>query len=423
MSKMIFLVIFVVSVGLSSAQLVQNLKCDPNINLVNNFNVTKFLGKWHVVRRTEKPGHPTECSHLEIVKENDQIHLHDRVVNQNFLEEVKSPATHPAGTAKLSINRVNSNEPTDFWILSTDYEHFTLAYACEDDGPARKVTIWQLGREPSFPTPAMDTLMNQTLSTLLDITTTNLIAVDHSETACRILPDIPAGQNVILPGQCDPNMPVVQNFNVPAFLGEWIGISSYYSANQLGACGRAKYTLSESAVVVENSMVVNQKLEVIRGRAVVNTPDGSARLLVTLEVRPGVFVDSPLWVLATDYTNYAVSYTCLNLPNNQKQVNAWILSRTRQLTNAAQLDVDRVISSEVDLNKRYFIEADQSEQSCFYYPEPVPQQPVVFRGRCDPNIPAMANFNAVAMIGDMLGREIKILVLEMESRILLPTIV
>ncbi|XP_069360734.1 uncharacterized protein [Maniola hyperantus] len=307
------------------------------------------------------------------------------------MEEVKSPATHHAGTAKLSINRANSNEPTDFWILLTDYDNFTLAYSCEDDGPTRKVTIWQLGRETSFSASMLEALMNRTLSTLLDITTADLIPVDHSETACKMLPEIPAGQNVILPGQCDPNMPVVQNFNVTAFLGEWIGISSYFSANQLGSCGRAKYTLSDSAVAVENSMVFNETLEVIRGRAVVNTPDGSARLLVTLEIRPGSKY--------IDYTNYAVSYTCVDLPNNQKQVNAWILSRTRELTIDAQNDVDRVISSEVDLNQRYFIEDDQSDQSCFYYPEPVPKQPVVFRGQCDLNIAAMANFDAVAYMG------------------------
>ncbi|CAH2243005.1 jg19448 [Pararge aegeria aegeria] len=391
MFNMIVLVLSIVFIGLSSAQLVQNLKCDPDINLEPNFDVSKFLGKWHVVRRTERPGHPIHCSHLELVNVNDEISLHDRVVNQNFLEEVKSPAAHHEGTAKLTIDRSDPTKPKDFWILRTDYTSFAIAFACEDNGSTRNVTIWQLGRETYFPTGMIEALMNQSLFNSFGITRDHLTPVDHSETACKTLPEIPPGQNVILPGQCDENIAV--------FMGEWFGISSYFSANQLGVCGRAKYTLTDSGVVVENSQVVNQMLEVIKGRAVVSSTDNSAKLLVTLEIRPGIFVDSPLYVLATDYDSYAISYNCNNLPNNQKQVNAWILSRTRQLTNEAQIAVDEVINREPDLNKRFFIVDNQTDESCFYYPEPAPKTPVFFRGQCDVNIPVMKNFNATAYMG------------------------
>ncbi|XP_039757924.1 uncharacterized protein LOC120632183 [Pararge aegeria] len=389
---MIVLVLSIVFIGLSSAQLVQNLKCDPDINLEPNFDVSKFLGKWHVVRRTERPGHPIHCSHLELVNVNDEISLHDRVVNQNFLEEVKSPAAHHEGTAKLTIDRSDPTKPKDFWILRTDYTSFAIAFACEDNGSTRNVTIWQLGRETYFPTGMIEALMNQSLFNSFGITRDHLTPVDHSETACKTLPEIPPGQNVILPGQCDENIAVVQNFNVSGFMGEWFGISSYFSANQLGECGRAKYTLTDSGVVVENSQVANQMLEVIKGRAVVSSTDNSAKLLVTLEIRPG---SEP----KKYNNNYAISYNCNNLPNNQKQVNAWILSRTRQLTNEAQIAVDEVINREPDLNKRFFIVDNQTDESCFYYPEPAPKTPVIFRGQCDVNIPVMKNFNATAYMG------------------------
>lgn len=60
----------------------------------------------------------------------------------------------------------------------------------------------------------MEALLNRTLFTLLGVTSNDLISIDHSARACEILPVIPDGQPVILPGQCDPNKPVVQNFDV-----------------------------------------------------------------------------------------------------------------------------------------------------------------------------------------------------------------
>lgn len=38
--------------------------------------------------------------------------------------------------------------------------------------------------------------------------------IDQSDSACFYLPDIPLGQPVVLPGQCNQNIPVVQNFDV-----------------------------------------------------------------------------------------------------------------------------------------------------------------------------------------------------------------
>lgn len=36
--------------------------------------------------------------------------------------------------------------------------------------------------------------------------------VDQSPSACFFLPEIPPGQPIILNGQCDPNITVVENF-------------------------------------------------------------------------------------------------------------------------------------------------------------------------------------------------------------------
>ncbi|XP_064074025.1 uncharacterized protein LOC113399468 [Vanessa tameamea] len=389
---------FIGCLGLSSAQILQNGQCDPQIPLVQNFSLENFEGQWFVLRRAANQIFKGDCASLEITQNNTAINLYNRVVNENFLEEVRGTATVESGTAKFTITA--DSETLDFWILRTDYENFALAYSCVNQGlNQRNVYIWQLGKQNVFPNDMMEGLMNQTLITVVDIVLEDLIPVDHSATACTTLSEIPPGQPIVFPGQCNANMAVVEQFDVARFMGVWHEVSSYYSANALGTCNRAEYTLSGGLVNVVNSQVVNQRLDTISGTARLNSTDNSARLLVTLEVTPGVFVDSPLWILATDYTSYAISYTCIDLPNNQRRVNAWTVSRSRELTPAAELAVNRVIRSELDLNNRYFIKADQSNAGCFFFPEPDANRPVTFRGQCDDSIPAMPAFDPVRYMG------------------------
>lgn len=38
------------------------------------------------------------------------------------------------------------------------------------------------------------------------------------------------------------------------------------------------------------------------------------------------------WVMGTDYANYAVIWSCFNLPDNRSNESAWVISRTPQVT-------------------------------------------------------------------------------------------
>lgn len=80
------------------------------------------------------------------------------------------------------------------------------------------------------------------------------------------------------------------------FLGVWHEISSYYSESATGSCPRAEYTLGNGVVNVVNSQVVNQRLDTITGTAAVNSTDGSARLLVTLNLNGGGKLNSLVFI-------------------------------------------------------------------------------------------------------------------------------
>ncbi|XP_068619407.1 uncharacterized protein [Battus philenor] len=386
---------------LSSAQLVQFGQCDQNITLVENFNASRFLGQWYGIARTDNAYQNGDCAKLQLTQGNNNIiNVRNEAVNNNFYEEFTGTASVETGTAKFRLNISAVNEPFDFWILVTDYDNFAVGYSCENRGATlREINIWQLGRETSYPTEMMEALVNTTLSTLLGIDGSNLRRIDHSDNACYILPLIPNNEAIILPGQCNPNMTVVQNFNASRFGNVWHEISKYYTENERGTCNRARYTLADDGVDVLNSQVVNQTLETISGRAVISSTDGSAKLNVTLEVTPNNFSNSELWIISTDYDNYAISYSCVNLPNNRRRVFSWILSRTRQMSSTVQERVNQVIRSEIDLNNRFYLISDQTDEGCFYFPEPTTDRPVVFPGQCDMNIRAMPNFQPERYLG------------------------
>ncbi|KPJ17093.1 Apolipoprotein D [Papilio machaon] len=277
--------------GLSSAQLVQFGQCNPNIALQTNFNSSRFLGTWYGIARADNNLQNGDCAVLSLTQNNNVINVANTAVNNNFYEEITGTATVEQGTAKYTLRLNGVQNPVDFWILTTDYDNFAVGYACENIGNVqRSVYLWQLGRATSYPTEMMEALVNTTINNLLGIDTSDLTRINHSENACYVLPEIPNNESVILPGQCNTNMSVVTNFNVARFTGVWHQISKYYTENEGGSCTRAEYTLSDGGVTVLNSEVVNQRLLTISGRATVSTTDGSAKLIVNLEVAPNVEV-------------------------------------------------------------------------------------------------------------------------------------
>lgn len=56
-------------------------------------------------------------------------------------------------------------------------------------------------------------LMNTVLQRALNLSIQDLESPNNSNDACHVLPVIERGQPIILPGQCDPNINVQQQFS------------------------------------------------------------------------------------------------------------------------------------------------------------------------------------------------------------------
>ncbi|PZC77812.1 hypothetical protein B5X24_HaOG202923 [Helicoverpa armigera] len=401
MSKLIILVFSLL--GLSSVcvgQIVQLGQCDANVPIQEDFDLESFLGTWHEISRLDNPNQPGDCSLYELENENNVLNIKHSSVNRNFHEEAKGIVTQDGNTARLKLSISSFENPIDFWVRSTDYSTFAITFSCENiSNLQRRIHIWVLGRERAFSEMAL-ALIYTTISNTFGIQSSEFRTIDHSDDACYILPVIEPGEPIILPGQCDPTLPVLQNFNVDRFSGVWHQISSYETPNTNGACVRSEFSRSNEGVNIVNSEVVNQQLLTLDGHATVSSTDNSAKLSVVLNIPGGTNTPQDLWILASDYDTYAVAYTCINTSPTNKQVYSWILSRTRVMPQTVQTTVDQVVDSYMDLNYQYYKQTDQSDAGCFFYPEPVANQPVVFRGQCESvNVQAMQNFNIERYMG------------------------
>ncbi|XP_061721997.1 uncharacterized protein LOC133528578 [Cydia pomonella] len=399
MNRMILLVVGLLGLAsVGSAQIVQLGQCS-SISSMQNFVLDSFTGPWYEIGKSSTSN--ADCSTLSFTTSTDgAISFSNPSVVNNFLQTSTGTATLINDTAQFTITLTDSATPFDFWILGSDYENYTIALNCVDVSTTqRELNIWQLGRAVNSYDTAETLTAANTLLDAISLSVSDLTPIDHSTTACTQLPVIGAGQPVILDGLCaTASIPVVQNFDVTRFTGTWHEISSYYSANAVGTCARADYTLVGTTVDVVNSQVLNQRLETITGTATLIGTDQSGRLNVSLNVG-GVQVYQELLILETDYTNYTVSYSCIDISTTQRQVNAWILSRDQELSAASQIEVNRVIASLVDLNTAYFQDTDQSADGCFYFPVHQAGQRVVFPGTCDDTIAAVPSFNLASFTG------------------------
>lgn len=132
---------------------------------------------------------------------------------------------------------------------------------------------------------------------------------------------------------CQP-ITIREGLDVVRYLGLWFELERFESPFQVGfECVTANYNLNPDGSV----RVANEGLTPAGnffqqiGRAVISFPDETP-LRAQLNVS---FFDMPndrsnYWVLSTDYINYALVFSCEDLPNERSNESFWYLSRTTE---------------------------------------------------------------------------------------------
>ncbi|CAG4957186.1 unnamed protein product [Colias eurytheme] len=367
-------------------------QCDVNIPVVSNFDVSRFQNEWVLISSYYTARQSGSCNRARYTLDGSVLNVvNSHVVNEALLSV--SGTARVVSNGKLVVN-IGNNPAADYWILDTDYENFALAYSCENiNSEQRRIWSWKLSRTTSL-TAESNQRIESVMSNINVLDNRYFQNADQSDAACFYLPDIPLGEAVIFPGQCDPNIATVSNFNMSDFLGDWRLISTYYTHRQSGTCNKASYSYDGDTIRVVNSHVVNSNQMSVSGTAIEASSDGSGKLLVSISRRT---VD--YWILATDYHDYALAYSCSNMENNQRRVYSWKLSRSRTLSATGTTAINNVMNNVNVLNERYFERADQTDAGCFYFPPVNENAPVIFPNQCDMSVRAQYNFNVSAFLG------------------------
>nr|XP_057907984.1 apolipoprotein D-like [Doryrhamphus excisus] len=142
--------------------------------------------------------------------------------------------------------------------------------------------------------------------------------------ALTLLSILSANAQVTMPGRC-PRPAVQDDFDITRYLGRWYGIQRLPHSFQSSQCSTATYTLRSPGVVgvLNRGLLADGTITSITGSATAKDPSEPAKLQVSFyEDTP----PAPYWVLASDYDNYALVYSCKELDLVHKD-SVWIMSR------------------------------------------------------------------------------------------------
>ncbi|XP_023303348.2 apolipoprotein D-like [Lucilia cuprina] len=178
--------------GLSAAQVVFQGSCPENVKVVSDFNVEKYLGKWYEYAKYpayfEMEG---KCvTALYSLSDDGNVTVKNTLINEktNVLTDILGTASLVAN-GKLLVKFPVSPAITvssNYWILDTDYDNYTVIYSCVPVTTNTHATIaWILTRqalpEPTIIEKAVSVLKENNVS-LREMTITNQISCNE-ETA------------------------------------------------------------------------------------------------------------------------------------------------------------------------------------------------------------------------------------------------
>ncbi|XP_037927730.1 apolipoprotein D-like [Teleopsis dalmanni] len=164
---------------------------------------------------------------------------------------------------------------------------------------------------------------------------------------------------VPFPNTC-PDVKIPEEFDVDAYMGIWFEYSKYPFLFEIGKkCMYARYTnKGNDTVYVVNTAVnrfTNSKSNVT----------GTAKILgpgqLAVKFSKNQSVDKPNYlVLGTDYTSYALVYSCTNFSTVAHTKNIWILTRERKPTNSV-VDAAKKVMDDNNLLQAFLIDTAQDD--------------------------------------------------------------
>nr|XP_026494166.1 bilin-binding protein-like [Vanessa tameamea] len=173
---------------------------------------------------------------------------------------------------------------------------------------------------------------------------------------------------VILDSKC-PEVTKVENFNFNSYgNGVWYEVARYPDdVVKNGKCGTLIYKQEGDVKKMKYTFVTNNELMTIEGTAALAKDAGTTgKLIHSLPYGAnGTVIDSELNILAIDYDKFFVGYYCQfdEAQKNYREA-AWIISRSKTLSEEAKAIVDKFVRDSKFLNAGKFEWSSVSGEDC-----------------------------------------------------------
>ncbi|XP_035781272.1 uncharacterized protein LOC118460775 [Anopheles albimanus] len=341
------------------------------VEVVQDFQVDKYLGLWYDLEHYEASFEQnTDCVTAEYSRyEDGSIRVFNSAVRLTdgllYAVDGRAVLSYPEVEvleAKLNVSFYGApNDESNYWVLDTDYENYAIVWSCEPIGEDRSLEYyWLLSRTPSLPE---DEELREKILTVKHesgIVDDELIVTEHFAEGVTDNQMANAKPNlavltlitlciahvrgfVVKDGNCTlvtTNLPVVESFEVEKYIGKWYELERYEQQYQRNHdCVTTQYRRSDPIGKVQVTTRgffngTHSNFTDIGVFSDVSNPK-VAKFKINLAKATN---SSNYWIVDTDYTNYAIVYTCTPVLESDQSVEGyWLLSRTRKLTDTKEV--------------------------------------------------------------------------------------
>ncbi|XP_043990175.1 apolipoprotein Da, duplicate 2 [Gambusia affinis] len=168
-----------------SAQLLRSGKCpDPAVQA--NFDAARYLGKWFEIQKLPTTFQKGQCATADYsLKSPGVVGVFNReLLDNGTISSAVGTAKvkDPAEPAKLEVSFSDDVPPGPYWVLSTDYDSYTLIYGCTDYGLFHMELSWILSRKPTLPKDTTEDLLS--ILSSIGVSVDKMAATVQDETYC-----------------------------------------------------------------------------------------------------------------------------------------------------------------------------------------------------------------------------------------------